>query len=181
MIEKVNDIITTLPNNMTQRTVANSRIFLTALENTVQNGTSEAVDGHVSSVEPSGADRSRNTCYYGNGLTFPPVDAPQDFLKAWDETLDSMGWEGGLFIHDVMMALQHRDYYGPPMSDIDMEQTVQKNIRSLGYKGIIRLTKQCQQHLLRDNIIGGNEPLYIDGIRNRIRASDELLDKLIKR
>ena len=95
MIEKVNDIITTLPNNMTQRTVANSRIFLTALENTVQNGTSEAVDGHVSSVEPSGADRSRNTCYYGNGLTFPPVDAPQDFLKAIKDSLfvNSVGYK----------------------------------------------------------------------------------------
>lgn len=82
MIEKVNDIITTLPNNMTQRTVANSRIFLTALENTVQNGTSEAVDGHVSSVEPSGADRSRNTCYYGNGLTFSSCGCTTRFSKS---------------------------------------------------------------------------------------------------
>jgi len=177
-IEKIGRIFTAQSAHTQQKSAANTGVFAATLD-AVQDEAARAVESPAASPEPGGSGRSRNTCYYGDGLTFPPPDAPPEFLKAWDEILDGMGWEGGLFIHDVMTALQYRDYYGPPMSDIDMQQTVQNNIRLLGYEGIIRLTKQCQQHLLQDNIAGGNEPLYIDEIRRRITASDEILLRLI--
>ena len=129
--------------------------------------------------EPESTGRGKNTYYYGDGLIFPPADAPPEFLRAWDELLDAMpGWEKFSYICDVMSALKYGNYYGSDMSNEEMQAAIQSNFNRLGYKGTIELTLQCQKNALADNIAGGNEPIYIDYIRSLIRASEDLLMKI---
>ncbi len=54
-----------------------------------------------------------NVCYLAEGVTFPPPDAPPEFLLAWNQTLNSMPpAESGLLCCHIMDTLEYGDYHG---------------------------------------------------------------------
>jgi len=121
----------------------------------------------------------RNVAYIAEGVTFPPADAPPEFLLAWDKTLNSLPEvQRVLLTADILDTLEFGDYCGEQVSDTQRGINVTNRLNELGYRGLIELAVHSIEHKLNDNIEFGNEIIYINNIRDSLQNCHDMLDML---
>ncbi len=119
----------------------------------------------------------KNVAYIAEGVTFPPADAPPEFLLAWDKTLNSLPEvQRVLLTADILDALEFGDYCGEQVSDMQRGINVTNRLNELGYRGVLELAAHSIEHKLNDNIEFGNELIYINNIRDSLRNCHFMLD-----
>ena len=118
----------------------------------------------------------KNVAYIAESVTFPPADAPPDFLLAWDKTLNSLPEvQRVLLTADILDTLEFGDYWGEQVSDMQRGINVTNRLNELGYRGLMELAVHSIEHKLRDNIEFGNELIYINNIRDSLRNCQGML------
>ncbi len=141
----------------------------------------EAVeDDEYDDVEPAGVHRSKNVCYIGATVIFPPVGTPKEFLKAWDETLDALDpVSRGELEGAIMDALVFGDYhYGENVADSDVRAAAR--LKTMSFEEIIQLAIDGQKHLVDDSIAAGVEQEYINVFNQQVKNIEKLLDNWLK-
>lgn len=131
-------------------------------------------------VEPAGVHRSKNVCYFGDGVIFPPVGTPKEFLKVWDSTLDALDpVSRGKLEGAIMDALVFGDYhYGENIDDSGIRAAARMKTMSFGE--IIQLAIDGQKHLVEDAVAAGVDQEYIDIYNQRVKNVETLLNNWLK-
>ncbi len=141
----------------------------------------EAVeDDEYDDVEPAGVHRSKNVCYIGATVIFPPVGTPKEFLKAWDETLDALDpVSRGELEGAIMDALVFGDYhYGENVADSDVRAAAR--LKTMSFEEIIQLAIDGQKHFVEDSAAAGVEQKYLDIYNYWVKNIEDFLSKWLQ-
>jgi len=131
-------------------------------------------------VEPAGVHRSKNVCYFGGDVIFPPEGTSKAFMKAWDEMFETLGpIDGGEVQSAIMQALVYGDYhYGAYADDSDIRAA--ERMKTMSFEEIIQLAIDGQKHFVEDSAAAGVEQKYLDIYNYRVKNIENFLSKWLQ-
>ncbi len=114
-----------------------------------------------------------------DGTMFPPEDASPEFLLAWNKTLNELPAVPRVLLTDaVCEVLEYGDYSAPIISDAERIKNARNTLDKYGCEGLLELTEKALQKALKNNIAFGNEPIYINNLRDCLFNCQQMIDLL---